>query len=328
MAPFVSGQHPSVSLVPLDLWNLWRALWLSRQAFPDEWPLVWLTYFWHISRSSGLLPSVPMVQRRSVSLSYENRPVATLDIVSTRIHDADNRWVFLDCDVNLPGQGLAEFLVGEMPNCRLALLQSTKRLHFFEAVQGVDYEGHLPGPADTRLHLYSLRREQLRETGDHSFASVCRAPKKPDIQAQFYLLHSGGRAIGLTGLYATEFWPHIAWGGWATIHRHSAGLHTVIAGLAATEAVAQKIGAEWFCIETSSAPQYRFACRMYENYGFRRFLNVEGFFRAGADRRDNYIVYGKRLESQQTDDASQLDETGSGEATLRTTNVSFRPLGK
>ncbi len=290
----------SVRLAPVNLWNLPKALWISKKAFQDEWILVWLTYFWHIGRAHSLPPLVNMVRRRCLRFAFEGRTVGTIDILSTKIHDPDTRWVILDTEVAISGDAFAAFLAELMPDCRLALLQTPNRADFLEQVEAINYEGYLPGCMGTRLYIYSFRRERVSKTSSRGFSAISKDCNEPDIHAEFYLLYRKGRAFGITGLYTTGFWPHIGWGGWGAIRHSSARLHTVIAALAATEDLARKRGQEWFCIETSSAPQYHSASKMYEHYGLRRLLNVEDFFRERGDSRrgENYIVYGKKVTSE------------------------------
>jgi hypothetical protein len=122
---------------------------------------------------------------------------------------------------------------------------------------------------------------------------------QPATAAEFHLVCRGLTPIGITGYYAADVWEHIGWGGWGGLRRKFARLKTVMSLLTETEALARQRGHEWFCIETSGAPEYRWARRMYEHYGMQQLLNVEGFFQDGStsSRGDSYVVYGRRLQN-------------------------------
>lgn len=282
----------------MSLSNLPKALWISWESFKGEWHLVWMTYVWHLARAHGFPSVIPMVRRRCLRLEAEGQLAGTMDILSTPVHEPDTRWVILDLQEPVQGGALAEFLMNLMPGCRLAVLQTSGRARCLEDVDSIEYEGSLPGSGWGEFEIYSLRRERVARTGDNGFSTVSRACRRPEIHAEFHLIQRGPRTVGITGLYVADPWPHIGWGAWGTIRRRFAQPHTVLDSLAATEDLARRRGQEWFCIMTSSSPQYRSACRMYEHYGMRRLLSVDDFFRSGrgSQSRDSYLVYGKRMQ--------------------------------
>lgn len=292
-------REASVHLTPLRLTNLHKALWLSKESFKGEWPLVWLTYLWHLARVYRLPSLVPMVRRRCYRLQSGSRCLGTVDILRTPIYDSDTRWVILDLEELLGGEALAEYLMHLMPGCRLAVLQTAGRVRYLDDAVSVDYEGDLPGAGPGDLSIYTVRRDRLLRQGGDSYSMVCLDRGRPQVHTEFCLVQRGPRTLGVTGLYVCDAWPHIGWGGWGTIRRRFAQQYTVFDTLTATENLARQRGLPWFCIMTDSSPGYRSARRMYEHYGMQRLLTVDDFFHGagGSQCLDSYVVYGKQLQS-------------------------------
>lgn len=289
--------HPHLSLAPLTLRNLPKAVWISERSFRSEWPLVSMTLLWHLLRGYGLPCPFSMVRRRRLWLGFESKVVGSLDIFSTRIHEPDTRWVLLDGADDIPGDRLARFLLELMPECRLALLLTAGGSDWSERSGSVAYEGELPAPGGRFQRVYSVRRGAVTGKRSTGLWVSPRESREPEVHTEFYLISRTGRSIGLTGLYVTDWWSHIGWGGWGAILRKSAQLRTAEAALVATERLAKQRMLEWFCLETSGAPEYRSACWLYERCGLRPLLTVEDFYRdTGLSARErSYIVYGKEI---------------------------------
>jgi hypothetical protein len=238
-----------------------------------------------------------MVRRRRLWLALESEVVGSLDILSTRIHEPDTRWVLLDGAADIPGDRLAVFLLELMPECRLALVLTDVGADRLEHNGSMTYEGELPAPGGRFQRVYSLRRPFVNSNGSTGLRATPRESMEPKVDTEFYLISRTGRSIGLTGLYVTDWWSHIGWGGWGAILRKSAQLRTAEAALIATEGLARQRTLEWFCLETSGAPEYRSARWLYERCGLRPLLTVKDFYReAGLSEKERaYIVYGKEI---------------------------------
>lgn len=286
-----------VRLTPISTTNLPKAFWISWESFKGEWPLVWLTYLWHFARVHGLGSVIPMIRCHYFRLELGERIVGKINILSTPIHESDTPWVILDLQEPVQGGALAEFLMHLMRKCRLAVLQTSGRVQCLEEAGPIEYEGSMPGTEQGDIAIYSVRRDRVPRTASNGFSAVSLECRRPEVHTEFHLIQRGRSTVGITGLYVVETWPHIGWGGWGTIRRRFAQRHTVLDTLAATENLARRRGQEWFCIMTSSSPQYRSACRMYEHYGMTRLLSVDDFFHSGrgSQDRDSYLVFGKRL---------------------------------
>lgn len=289
-----------VRLTPVSPTNLPKALWISWESFKGEWPVVWLTYFWHLARLHGLPSVIPMIRCHCFRLEFGGRFVGKLDILSTPIHESDTPWVILDLQEPVQGWALAEFLMHLLPKCHLAVLQTSGRVQCLEDASPIQYEGNLPGSEQDEFAIYSVRRDKVRRPADNGFSTVSLECGRPEVHTEFHLIQRGHRTVGITGLYVVDTWPRIGWGGWGTIRRCYVQRHTVLDSLAATEDLARRRGQDWFCIMTSSSPQYRSACRIYEHYGMTRLLCVDDFFRGdkGSQERDSYLIFGKRLNQK------------------------------
>lgn len=302
----------AVDLVPLTLGRLPTAVWISLRTFQREWPLVSLTYVWHLLRTYGLPGGFSMVRRRRYWLGFERRIVGGLDIVSTRIHEPDIRWVMFDGTNRIPKERFAAFLLELMPECRLALVQTSGQGGWSDGSDWVKHEGRLPASDDEFNQVYSVRRGLLGTRSGKGFWVVPRQSRRPSIHTEFYLLSRAGRAIGLTGLYEAEWWPHVGWGGWGSILREYAQRRTALAALAATEHLARQRRHTWFCAETSGSPEYRSARWLYEHCGLKPLLIVDNFFRnsCGLAEERCYMIYGKKITGFGTP-ASPLPQNSS-----------------
>ena len=284
-----------ITFAPLSLLNLPNALRMAKGAFKDDLPLVILTYLWHLLRVNRLPCPFSMVRRRRLWLGFQNMIVGSVDIISTRIHDADTCWVILESAAPIDGNTFGAMLFEVVPQCRLALVQS-RHGGWLESIDSIDYVGRLPASRDTFHHIYSLRRERMALESRGAFWLRPRPSPRPDIHTEFHLLRRGGHSIGLSGLYVVEWWPHIGWGGWGALHPDFARLQTAKAALAATEHLARERGYEWLCVETSGSREFRVARRLYEYCGMQQLLTVNDFFQNTHPKpRVTYLVYGKRI---------------------------------
>lgn len=290
--PALAGQR--LSLAPLTPWNLPRALWITRTAFRGEWGLTALTYLWHLLRSHGLPCPFSMVTRRRFWLRFEESEAGTVDVLKTRIHDPDTRWVIVHLTRPVPAVGLAAFLLTLLPRSRVAILQVAGDGACLEQEGSFQLEGSLPGSAVGLCPIYSLRRNRVAPRAENRFHVTPREPLRPRVHTDFSLLRQSGRSIGVTGLYVADWWPRIAWGGWGALRQGFAHRGAAKAGLLATQNSARKLGLDWFCLETSSSPQYRIARRLYESCGMQLLVRVDDFFREGRQRHA-YLVYGRNI---------------------------------
>jgi hypothetical protein len=241
-----------------------------------------------------------MVRRQSFLLLLEDICVGAMDIVWTRIHEADTRWLILQPRAIIPGEMLGPTIFELVPSCRIALLQVICNWKFFQPTPDFAYEGHLPGSKGEEVPVYSVRQDRVPKGRFRLLQASLQDCRTPRIDAEFYALKQSGRTIGVTGYYITDLWPLTGWGAWGALHPKAAGFHAALTALKTTEEQIYAKGCEWFCVESSSARAYRAARRLYQIYGLQELLNVPYFFRdeSGRPAISDYLIYGRRIRSK------------------------------
>jgi hypothetical protein len=229
-------------------------------------------------------------------LEFEGAATGTWDLISTCIHESDVLWVVPRDAPVCPAESFLTSLFALVPACRLALIQTSGDRDWLEGCAGASPAGALPGAGDQSYRIYTARRTLQRKHPAVRCQVLLDTHTHPGVTTQFHILERDGQAIGITGLYVAEWWPHIAWGGWGGMKRRFAGLHAATDAFTLTERLASQQSCEWFCVETSGAREYRPARRLYERHGMRIFLTVDDFFRGAGQSEEErrYVVYGKR----------------------------------
>lgn len=286
-------EQVALRLAPMRLGSAVTALSIARESFGGEAAVIALTYGWHALRR--LLPVDGLMAR---STAYEIRDgarrIGEAWRVTSVIHGRHVVWLSVEAGAETDWGPLLPALLARLAGRRLAVIRVAAPSPGLERA-GATPHGWLPGPGGARFWLYSARPGAGE--GDAGLAFV-RRRRRLDMAAQFHLAYRDRQPVGLTGLYNTSFWPGTAWGGWGALRRRAARLRTARALIEATEALARQGGAEWFLVETSDAPAYRAARRLYELHGLELLVRIDGFFEPASAHApgEAYLVYGRALE--------------------------------
>lgn len=280
----------ALRLSPMSLGSALPALRIARECFGGEAGVIALTWGWHALRRFVPLDWA-MARSTGYEIREEGRWLGSVWRVTSLIHGRHMVWLSIDAAPGADWVRLLPRLLRRLVGNRLAVIRLSEPSVALELL-GARLHGSLPAPDGRRWWIYSMRASPhlIRDDPDvHLFPAS--ANPSLDLRAQFHLAYRSGDPVGLTGLYTTGFWPGVGWGGWGALRRSAAQRGTAHALIAATERLAWGVGARAFLIETSDAPAYRAARRMYELHGLEPMLRIDDFFGPG----EAYLIYGRPI---------------------------------
>jgi len=289
-----SPRRSAYSLRPMRLRDLGRAAKIAIDNFRGEVDLVARSYLWHFSRRAGLRGVGSMWSKRIVEVTAEGGARASFPLLSSFVHGSDAVWIDLAGQSDV-ATGLALDAVRQWP-CRHRLLvvrvDVVRARRFLDA--GFECAGHIPDGDGDHIYLHA-ERARLADDGAAKLKLRFRGRSRMAADCEFGVVEREGAIVGLTGIYETEFWRDVTWGAWGAMDRASARRDAVFETLRLTEERARANGARWFCLETSDAPKYRHARRIYELYGLRLMMTVPNFYADGSAPAETLMIYGKPL---------------------------------
>jgi hypothetical protein len=268
------------------------AMRIVRDGFGDEAGVVLATYLWYFWRRARLPDFGWMARSTDLRFMTAGDPLS-IRVSSATTHGRSVAWLDI-CDNNSFSHDALGSVLTNWPYRHKLLVLRTNEVLIEELRNdcGLQLAGEFPPGLGTARFLYTYRPHDDTQR----MFRVTSNRQSLDIFASFHLVRRDHDPIGVTGVYATNFWPEIAWGAWAAISRRAAYRQTALKTLALTEDLAREMQKRWFCVETSDAERYRAARRIYELYGLQAVLKIENFYDSDSDgRREAYIVYGKKL---------------------------------
>lgn len=293
----------TITLAPLEPGNIRAALGLAMASFGWEAGAVALTWAWHFVRS--LVPADRlMVRSDGFDICKDGARIGSVWRVSSMIHGAQMCWLDVDLATApapapppVPDRAALLLEIGaRLAPRRLAVFRLPAPCDALVAA-GAQAGGSLPGPTGAPLWLYAAR---CTKPASASGLRLARRRRPIRLEAAFFVALRADRPIGFTGVYASDFWPGSGWGGWGGLRRDAGQRRTALAVLEATQDRAQAMGAQRFLVETSDAPRYRAARRIYELAGLALVLRIDDFFAAPTAHRpgEAYLVYGRELGAE------------------------------
>lgn len=280
---------PLLSLQPIHAADSIAAIRLATACFGSEAITIALTLGWHATRKYVPI-KWPMVRSVASTVTEGGRTLGDVWLVRSLIHGNLVCWGEIlpvrNSDTRkLLAAGLT--LVGKR-----RLLIKASRSQAPELSTCCNFVGSLGSGADG-VPIFSVGPGKIDLPNGLQIHSRSRPI---EIQTQFYLARQLDRVVGMTGLYTCSFWPRMAWGGWGCLSPAFARRGAAFELLRATEDLARETDAPWFMIETSDAPLYKSARRIYELYGLDRQLQIDGFYGRPNEPGSAWLAYGRRLK--------------------------------
>lgn len=284
------------SMRPLRAFDMARALRIAAANFGNEINLIARSYLWHFSCRAGYADVGAMWKKRSVEVREAGTVNARFDCLSSFIHGSDVAWIDLaGCEDSLAAAALTAFRNWPQRHRLLVIRVDLGRVQSFLNA-GFRLAGEIPDGSGKHVYLHATRR-RVAAPGSRKIAVKFGSRCVMDSDCEFSVVERAGSIIGLTGVYAVDFWRDVTWGAWGAVDPASARRDAVFEMLRLTEQQARIDGSNWFCLETSDSEKYRHARRIYELYGLQLLLTIPDFY-PGDSREgpETLMIYGKRLD--------------------------------
>ena len=260
--------------------------------FRGEVGLVARSYLWYFGRQAGLAGFGAMWSTRCVEVTAKDGRSASLDMVSSFIHDRDVAWIDLGGRPAAVVDLALEAFRRWPRRHRLLVVRVDRRRASSLLEAGFDHAGHIPDADAEHVYLYATARHIADDGGPRLKLRFGRR-RRIESECEFSVVERDASVVGLTGIYQTGFWRDVIWGAWGAVDRASARRDAVFEILRLTEERARACGARWFCLETSDSEKYRHARRIYELHGLQLLMTVPDFYRSSDGSSEALLVYGK-----------------------------------
>lgn len=295
------------TLRSMKLADVGRAMKIAADNFRGEVGLVARSYFWHFSQRAGLGNVGTMWTKRIVKVSAPGERTVSFDLLSSFVHDRDVAWVDL-ADHASPDVEVAIEAFRQWPRRHRLLVVRVARPRASQLLEaGFRHAGRIPEADGEHVYLYA-QRDRIGDSSAPKLKIRFGRRRRIASKCDFGVVERDGSVLGLTGVYQTDIWRRVTWGGWGAVDRASARRDAVFEILRLTEERARAAGAHWFCLETSDAEKYRHARRLYELHGLELLMTVPGFYRTDAGTSEALMIYGKRLSTGSAVPPALVDE--------------------